>query len=79
MRSSSAFRPKPCRTGLSLPRCASLTGTVLAVGENVLQPLLQLIRPFPLQVQLPLEILELWGNRGKMGVEAQQGHRWGDA
>lgn len=61
------FKPKLCLPGLSIPGFATLTGAALAVGEDVLQPLLQLIRPFPLQVQLPLEVLELWGNRGKDG------------
>lgn len=51
--------------GLSIPSSAGLTGAALAVSEDVLQPLLQLIRPFPLQMQLPLEVLELWGDRKK--------------
>lgn len=62
-----ALPPRP-QPQLPPPGCTSLTGTVLAVGEDVLQPLLQFICPFPLQVQLPLEVLELWGG---------QGERWG--
>lgn len=54
------FRPKPCLPGPQHPLWSrSLTRAALAVGKDVLQPLLQLIRPFPLQMQLPLEVLKL--------------------
>lgn len=55
--------PLPC-TPAPLPS-RSLTRAALAVGQDVLQPLLQLISPLPLQVQLPLEVLELWGTGGR--------------
>lgn len=71
--------PLPC-TPAPMPS-RSLTRAALAVGQDVLQPLLQLIGPLPLQMQLPLEVLELWGTGGKRRAEAlwshgQGGHAW---
>lgn len=60
--------PAPCPpSSPALPALPVHTRAALAVGKDVLQPLLQLISPFPLQVQLPLEVLELWGREKGRG------------
>lgn len=50
-------------SGASRLTWAALTCASLSVGQDLLQPLLELVCPFPLQVQLPLQVLQLHGRR----------------
>ena len=50
-----------------------LTCAGLGVGEDLLQPLLELLRPLPLQLQLPLQVLQLHGTERRKRQKGMRG------